>query len=110
MKRIFLMLAAVVALVSCGSNTNATKTEIYGAIDNLESIGNVYLVDMWDARNVIDSVKIENTKPHHPLAEAVVFGHADVVLHELPYQLIICHIHFFLERLLIFLFLGRCAI
>ena len=65
MKRIFLMLVAVVALVGCGSNTNATKTEIYGAIDNLESIGNVYLVDMWDARNVIDSVKIENTNTFH---------------------------------------------
>ena len=65
MKRIFVMLAAMAALVSCGSNSAVVKTDVYGAIDNLESVGKVYLVDMWDARNVIDSVKIEGTNTFH---------------------------------------------
>jgi hypothetical protein len=65
MKRIFVMLAAMAALVSCGSNSAVVKTDVYGAIDNLESVGKVYLVDMWDARNIIDSVKIEGTNTFH---------------------------------------------
>ena len=65
MKRLFLMLAAVAILVSCGSNSEVTKTEIYGTIENLESVKTIYLVDMWDGRNVIDSVKIEGAKSFH---------------------------------------------
>ena len=61
MKRLFVVLAAAAALVGCKSN----KCEIYGAIDNLETSGYVYLVDMWTMNNVIDSVKIVNRNTFH---------------------------------------------
>ncbi|MBE6198126.1 MAG: AhpC/TSA family protein [Rikenellaceae bacterium] len=60
MKRIFLVLAAVAALVGCNSN----RCEIVGRIDNYNALGYVYLVDMWDARSVIDSVKLEGNTFH----------------------------------------------
>lgn len=65
MKRIFVILAAAVAMVSCGSNSGLNKTNIYGAIDNLESVGQVYVIDVWNSRNVIDSVKIKGSNTFH---------------------------------------------
>ena len=61
MKKIFVMMAAIVALMSCGSNA-VVKSDICCDIANLESVETIYLVDMWDGRNVLDSVKIEGAK------------------------------------------------
>ena len=60
MKKIFVILATIATFVGCNSN----KCEIVGAIDNLEGIGYVYLTDMWDARSVIDSVKLDMNNFH----------------------------------------------
>ena len=61
MKKIFVMMAAIVALMSCGSNA-VVKSDICCDIENLELVETIYLVDMWDGRNVLDSVKIEGAK------------------------------------------------
>lgn len=60
MKKIFVMLAAVAAMVGC----NSSKCEIVGGLDNFNAVGYVYLTDMWDARSVIDSVKLEGNTFH----------------------------------------------
>ena len=60
MKKIFLMLAVVAAFVGC----NANKCEIVGALDNSENVGYAYLIDMWNSRAVIDSVKLDNSRFH----------------------------------------------
>ena len=56
MKRLLLMLAVVTALVGCKSY----KCEIVGGVDNFDAIGHIYLIDMWSARAVIDSAKLDN--------------------------------------------------
>ena len=61
MKKIFVVLAAAVALLGC----NANKCEIVGRVDNFNAIGYVYLTDMWSTRAVIDSVKLENGNTFH---------------------------------------------
>lgn len=61
MKKLFFILASVFAFVGCSSN----KCEIVGRIDNFNAIGYVYLVDMWNARTVIDSVKLVNGNTFH---------------------------------------------
>ncbi len=60
MKKIFVILAALATFVGCNSN----KCEIVGALDNSDERGYVYLTDMWNAREVIDSVKLENNRFH----------------------------------------------
>lgn len=60
MKRFLVVLACAVALVGCNSN----KCEIVGRVDNFGALGYVYLTDMWAARAVIDSVKMENNTFH----------------------------------------------
>ena len=60
MKKIFVILAAVVTLVGCNSN----RCEIVGLLDNFGALGCVYLTDMWNARAVIDSVKLDNNTFH----------------------------------------------
>ena len=60
MKRIFVLLASIVAFVGCNTN----KCEIIGAIDNFDGMGYVYLTDMWDNRAVIDSVKLDINRFH----------------------------------------------
>ena len=66
MKRLFVMLAAAAALVGCSTQPKGTvKCEIYGAIDNLEEVGYVRIVDQWAVNSVIDSVKIEKGNTFH---------------------------------------------
>ena len=60
MKRFLVGLVAAMALVGCTNN----KCEIIGRIDNFNAIGYVYLTDMWSARSVIDSVKLEGNRFH----------------------------------------------
>lgn len=60
MKRFLVVLACAVVLVGCNSN----KCEIVGRVDNFGALGYVYLTDMWAARAVIDSVKLENNTFH----------------------------------------------
>ena len=58
MKRVLLMLAIVAAFVGC----KAGKCDIIGRVDNFNDGGKVYLVDKWDAQNIIDSVEmVDNT-------------------------------------------------
>ena len=59
MRKIFVLLAAAVAMASCGA-----KCEIVGRVDNFNNDGTVYLVDMWSARTVIDSTKMVNNTFH----------------------------------------------
>ncbi len=61
MKKLFVILAVATVLVGCNTN----RCEIVGRLDNFEAIGNVYLTDMWDARAVIDSVKLVNGNTFH---------------------------------------------
>ena len=60
MKKIFVILAIVVASVSCNSN----KCEVVGALDNFDGIGTICLVDIWNGRAIIDSVQLENNRFH----------------------------------------------
>lgn len=60
MKKLLVVLACTVALVGCNTN----KCEIVGRVDNFGALGYVYLTDMWSARAVIDSVKLENNTFH----------------------------------------------
>ena len=60
MKRLFLILAVAMSLVGCKAN----KCEIVGGVDNFDAIGHIYLVDMWDARSVIDSARLDNNRFH----------------------------------------------
>ena len=60
MKKFLVLLSCAIAFVGC----NANKCEIVGRIDNFGASGNVYLTDMWSARAVIDSVKLENNTFH----------------------------------------------
>ena len=61
MKKLFVILAVATVLVGCNTN----RCEIVGRLDNFEAIGNVYLTDMWDARAVIDSVKLVDGNTFH---------------------------------------------
>ena len=61
MKRLFVMLAAMAALVGCKSN----KCEIVGTIENLDATGYIYLVDAWKPKTIIDSVLVENGNTFH---------------------------------------------
>ena len=61
MKKLLVVLAIVAVFVGCNSN----RCEIVGRLDNFEAIGNVYLTDMWDARAVIDSVKLVDGNTFH---------------------------------------------
>ena len=54
MRKIFVLLVAAVAMASCGS-----RCEIVGRVDNFNDNGTVYLVDMWSARSIVDSVKLD---------------------------------------------------
>ena len=54
------MLAVVTAFVGCKSY----KCEIVGGVDNFDAIGHIYLIDMWSARAVIDSAKLDNNRFH----------------------------------------------
>ena len=57
MKRLFVMLAVAATLVGCNSN----KCEISGRVGNSDIVGGyVYLVDLWAARSVIDSVEVKD--------------------------------------------------
>ncbi len=60
MKKFFVILACVVAFVGCNSN----RCEIVGRIDNFDEFGYIYITDMWSARAVIDSVKLDNNTFH----------------------------------------------
>ena len=60
MKKFLVILTCVIAFVGCNSN----KCEIVGKVDNFGALGYVYLTDMWSARAVIDSVKLENNTFH----------------------------------------------
>lgn len=60
MKRFFIFLAVAATFVGCNSN----KCEIEGRVDFLNENGMAYLADMWDAGNVIDSVKMEGNRFH----------------------------------------------
>ena len=49
------MLAAAAALVGCSTQPKGTvKCEIYGAIDNLEEVGYVRIVDQWAVYTGLD--------------------------------------------------------
>jgi thiol-disulfide isomerase/thioredoxin len=61
MKKLFVILAVATVLVGCNTN----RCEIVGRLDNFEAIGNVYLTDMWNARAVIDSVKLVDGNTFH---------------------------------------------
>ena len=60
MKKLFLILAVATALVGCKSY----KCEIVGGVDNFDAVGQIYLIDMWGARAVIDSAKLDNNRFH----------------------------------------------
>lgn len=60
MRRFLIALVCVVAFAGCNSN----KCEIVGRVDNFGALGYVYLTDMWGARAVIDSVKLEGNTFH----------------------------------------------
>ena len=60
MKKIFVILATVAAVVGCKSN----RCEIVGAVDNFNDMGVVYLTDMWNGRAIIDSVKLDYNRFH----------------------------------------------
>ena len=60
MKKFLVALVCAAAFVGC----NANKCEIVGRVDNYGAIGYVYLTDVWSARSVIDSVKLENNTFH----------------------------------------------
>lgn len=77
MKKILVILAAAAMFMGCTSK----KCEIVGAVDNLDGIGYVYLTDMWDARAVIDSVKLDmnnfhfkNVKHEPTFAQLIIEG------------------------------------
>ena len=55
-----MMLATAVMLVACGDN----RCEIIGRVDNFNAEGMVCLTDMWAARSIIDSVKLEDNRFH----------------------------------------------
>ena len=60
MKKLFLVLIVAAAIVGCKPH----KCEIVGGVDNFDAIGNIYLIDMWNARAVIDSAKLDNNRFH----------------------------------------------
>ncbi len=52
------------AMLSCGQS-NKEVCNIYGAIDNLNEVGYVYLTDEFSTRSKIDSAKIERGNTFH---------------------------------------------
>ena len=60
MKRVLWILMVAMALAGCNNN----RCEIVGRVDNFNALGYVYLTDMWGARAVIDSVKLEGNTFH----------------------------------------------
>ncbi len=60
MKRVIAIFILAATIASCSN-----KCEIVGAIDNLNDTGYVYLIDEWDSRKVIDSVKLVNGGSFH---------------------------------------------
>ncbi len=73
MKKIFYLLVVALGLASCSSN----KCEVIGKVDNFDALGSVYLIDMWDARQVIDSVElVDNTFHFKNIKHAPTFAQA----------------------------------
>ncbi|MBQ5648472.1 MAG: AhpC/TSA family protein [Alistipes sp.] len=65
MKKIFILTFAVLAIIGCSKkNPNVIECEIVGRVDHFNAIGTVYLVDEWDARNIIDSAKLHDNTFH----------------------------------------------
>ena len=60
MKKIFVILATLVAFVGCKSN----RCEVVGALDNFDETGTICLIDMWNGRAIIDSVKLDKNRFH----------------------------------------------
>ena len=84
MKRIFVLLASIVAFVGCNTN----KCEIIGAIDNFDGMGYVYLTDMWDNRAVIDSVKLDINRFHFKnVKHTPTFAQLEQIAFSMPEQL-----------------------
>lgn len=70
MKKLFFAFAVVVAFVGCVSTpSNVVKCEIVGRIDNYNALGQVYLVDRWNAHKTIDSAKLEGNTFHFKSVE-----------------------------------------
>ncbi len=56
MKKIFFAVVALVVAVGCSSNKSVVTAEL----QNLGDAKMVYLADMWNGREIIDSTKVEN--------------------------------------------------
>ena len=65
MRKFLLMLVVVAALVGCDErDPNVIECEIVGRVDNFDALGKVYLVDEWDARNIIASAELHDNTFH----------------------------------------------